>query len=332
MKQFFKSSISISAALICSMFASTQVVAQQEIQIKTTKLSDSVYMLQGSGGHIGLSVGEDGVVMIDDQFAPLSDKIKAAVAEITDKPIKYVINTHWHGDHSGGNKNFADSGSVIVAHQNVRERMSKDQFMEMFQREVKASPKEALPVITFNDEINFHLNGDDIRVKHVSFAHTDGDAIIHFVNDNIIHTGDTVFSGSYPFIDTGSGGSIVGFLANLEGIIAMANADTQIIPGHGALTNKAKLTNYHAMLSDIYANYKTLKSQGKTIDEIVEIGISKKYDADFGQGFIKPDVLAKLIDSSVDRSMQGEMQKKSETMQPAKTSHRHGGDQSAHSH
>jgi len=294
-------------------FSSTQVFAQQEVQIETTNLGSGVYMLKGQGGNIGVSVGEDGVFMIDDQFAPLSDKIKAAVSALSDKPVKFVINTHWHGDHTGGNENFAKSGSVIVAHENVRKRMSTKQVMKAFGREVPASPAQALPVITFTEQVNFHLNGDDLNVIHVPFAHTDGDAIIHFKKANIIHMGDTLFNGMYPFIDTGSGGSIQGFLSNLKNVIELSNEQTQIIPGHGAMTNKAELTVYHAMLADIYKNYRDLKAQGKTLEEMTEIGISKKYDEKFGQGFIKPDVLLKLIDSSQDQ-------------------HNHGAGQSAHQH
>ena len=320
-KKFAVIGLAVTAAM-----SMNQINAQQEVTIKTTDLGSGVFMLKGQGGNIGVFAGEDGVFMIDDQFAPLSDKIKAAVAEISDQPVKYLINTHWHGDHTGGNENFANSGSVIVAHKNVRERMSTKQLMKAFDREVPASPSAALPVITFTDQVNFHLNGDELNVIHVPYAHTDGDAIIHFKKANIVHMGDTLFNGSYPFIDTGSGGSIQGFLSNLENVIAMSNEQTQIIPGHGAMSNKAELTIYHAMLSDIFQNYKKLKAQGKTLEEMTEIGISKKYDEKFGQGFIKPDVLLKLIHSS---SIDEKGAKK--VIQPDhKNLHDHGAGQSAH--
>ena len=320
----------ILSLVFIGLLISNTAYAQQEVNIKATKLSDSIYMLQGAGGHIGISIGDDGVVMIDDQFAPLSEKIKATIAEITDKPIRFVINTHWHGDHVGGNANFANEGSMIVAHKNVRERMSTDQFMELFQREVKAAPEEALPVITFKKMINFHLNGDEIRVIHVPHAHTDGDAIIHFVTDNIVHAGDTVFSGTYPFIDVGSGGTVTGFLENLEGIIAISDEDTQIIPGHGPLTNKAGMIEYHRVLSHIYSNYLKLKNSGKSFEEIQAIGISNDYDESYGKGFIKPDVFLKLIDASyaVEHS-----QNEASTVSEVKSkTHHHGAGQTAHKH
>jgi len=310
------------------MLSATQVQAQQEVVIETTDLGSGVYMLKGQGGNIGVIVGEDGVFMIDDQFAPLSDKIKAAIAEISDKPIKAVINTHWHGDHTGGNENFAKSGSVIVAHENVRKRMSTKQVMKAFGREVPASPKQALPVITFTEQLSFHINNDKLNVIHVPNAHTDGDAIIHFKNANVVHMGDTLFNGMYPFIDVGSGGSIQGFLQNLDNVINMSDANTQIIPGHGPMTNRAELSLYHAMLADIYNNYKNLKAQGKTLEEITEIGISKKYDEKFGQGFIKPDALLGFIHTSSDNNPESKS-----LIQPSKKNlHDHGAGQSAHKH
>ncbi len=312
--------------MLSALCVSATSYAQQEVVIETTDLGSGVYMLKGQGGNIGVSVGEDGVFMIDDQFAPLSDKIKAAISEISDQPVKFLINTHWHGDHTGGNENFAKSGSVIVAHENVRKRMSTKQVMKAFNREVPASPQLALPVITFTEQVNFHLNGDELNVIHVPNAHTDGDAIIHFKKANIVHMGDTLFNGNYPFIDVGSGGSIQGFLQNLENVINLSDAETQIIPGHGKMTNKAELTLYHAMLADIYNNYKVLNKQGKSIEEITEIGISKKYDEKFGNGFIKPESLLKFIHAS---SMESSESKK--LIQPDhKDLHDHGAGQSAH--
>ena len=300
--------------------------AQQEVNIVTTDLGSGVYLLKGQGGNIGLFVGEDGVFMIDDQFAPLSDKIKAAVADISDQPVKFIINTHWHGDHTGGNENFAKSGSVIVAHENVRKRMSTKQVIKAFNREVPASAQQALPVITFTEQVNFHINGDDLNVIHVPNAHTDGDAIIHFIKANIIHMGDTLFNGNYPFIDIGSGGSIQGYLQNLENVIELADDKTQIIPGHGVMSNKSSLILYHAMLADIHNNYKILKEQGKSLEEITEIGISKKYDEKYGNGFIKPESLLNFIHASSVEKLD-----KAKLIQPNKTDlHDHGAGQSAH--
>ena len=213
----------------------TTAVAQDDVKITITPVAGSVHMLTGQGGNIGLSIGEDGVFMVDDQFAPLTEKIKAAIAEKTDKPIKFVINTHWHFDHTGGNENLGKEGVVIVAHHNVRERMSKDQVIEFFQREMPASPKAALPVITFGKGITFHLNDDTIKVKHVPPAHTDGDSIVWFKQANVLHAGDLFFNGMFPFVDVAHGGSALTLARNIRDITGRFPADAKIIPGHGPL-------------------------------------------------------------------------------------------------
>ena len=198
--------------------------AQQDfskVDIKTTQLSDSVYMLTGRGGNVGVSVGADGVFRIDDQFAPLSTKIQAAIAEISDQPVKYVLNTHWHGDHTGGNENFGTNGAVIVSHENVRKRLSTKQFMKAFGREVPAAPDTALPVITFSNDATFHFNDTEIRVMHLPLAHTDGDSGVFFAEANVLHLGDTFFNGFYPFIDQGSGGSLEGITNAATKALAM---------------------------------------------------------------------------------------------------------------
>ncbi|MBT8487910.1 MAG: MBL fold metallo-hydrolase, partial [Gemmatimonadetes bacterium] len=182
----------------------------ENVQIRTQQVADGVYMLMGQGGNIGVSVGDDGVFIIDDQFAPLTDKILAAIAAITDEPVRFVFNTHWHGDHTGGNENMGEAGALIVAHDNVRERMSTEQVLERIGRPVSttpASPAGALPVITFSEDVSFHINGGQLHAFHVSNAHTDGDAIVHFVSANVVHMGDTFFRDRFPFIDTASGGS-----------------------------------------------------------------------------------------------------------------------------
>jgi glyoxylase-like metal-dependent hydrolase (beta-lactamase superfamily II) len=197
------------------------------VEIKTIKL----------GGNIGVSSGEDGVFMIDDQFAPLTVRIKAAIEKISDKPIRFIINTHWHYDHTGGNENHGNEDVVIVAHDNVRERLSKDGFIEAFNKKIPASPKAALPVITFNDRVTFHLNQQEIQVIHRSNAHTDGDSIVIFKSANVIHTGDTFFNTMYPFIDGSSGGSVKGVIDATDYVLSLANETTKIIPGHGPLAD-----------------------------------------------------------------------------------------------
>ncbi len=269
--------------------------AQEEVIIESSDLGSGVYMLKGQGGNIGVFAGEDGVFMIDDQFAPLSEKIKAAVAEISDKPIKFLINTHWHFDHTGGNENFSNSGSVIVAHENVRKRMSTDQLMQTFNREVKASPKVALPVVTFDQQVGFHLNNDYINVMHVANAHTDGDVIIFFEQANVIHMGDTFFNGTYPFIDVGSGGSLKGIIDAAEKALLIANNETDIIPGHGPLATISDLKKYHKIMSDIHMQFTTLKKKGMSDEDIKAEGITLDYDEELGNGFIGPEKFIEIL-------------------------------------
>lgn len=270
-----------------------------EVKIKTQQLSDGLYVLFGQGGNIGLSVGDDGVYIIDDQYAPLTEKINQAIDDITDQPVKFVINTHWHGDHTGGNENFGQAGATIVAHDNVRKRMASDQVMAFFDREVPASPDVALPVVTFDNELSLHLNDDNMRVYHVANAHTDGDAIIYFEKDNVLHMGDTYFNIGYPFIDTDSGGSINGYIAALEKGLALADGDTQIIPGHGPMATHADMTAYVAMLKNIKDKVARLKAEGKSLEQVIQAKPSAEYDEKNGQAFIKPDQIITFIYKSL---------------------------------
>jgi glyoxylase-like metal-dependent hydrolase (beta-lactamase superfamily II) len=270
-----------------------------EVTIKTQKLTDGLYVLFGQGGNIGLSVGDDGVYIIDDQYAPLTDKINHAIDDITDQPVKFVINTHWHGDHVGGNENFGKSGSIIVAHDNVRKRMNSEQISTLSGKKTPASPKDALPVVTFDSELSLHLNNDKMRVYHVAKAHTDGDAIIYFEKDNVLHMGDTYFNIGYPFIDTGSGGTIDGYIAAVERGLELSDDKTQIIPGHGPMSNKAELTEFSNMLKDLRSKVSKLKSAGKSLEEVLAAKPSAEYDAENGQAFIKPDQIVTFIYNSL---------------------------------
>jgi len=258
-----------------------------------------VYMLIGQGGNIGLCVGEDGAFVVDDQFAPLTEKIQGAIAKVTDQSVRFLVNTHWHGDHTGGNENFGKMGVVIVAHENVRRRMSVEQFMEAFGRSVPPSPPKALPIITFTDGVVFHLNGDEVRVFHVEHAHTDGDAVVYWMNANVVHTGDVYFNGTYPFIDISSGGSLEGTIEGANRVLELANDQTKIVPGHGALSNRAELVAYRDMLVTARNAIRNLLDQGKTIDEVVAAKPTKDLDAKWGQGFMKPDVWVKIVASSM---------------------------------
>jgi len=259
------------------------------VEIKTIPVADGIWMLAGAGGNIGVSAGADGVFLIDDQFAPLTEKIKAAVAAVDSGTIRFVLNTHWHGDHTGGNENLGKDGVLIFAHENVRKRMSTDQLIEALDSAVPASPEVALPVVTFTDSVTFHLNGDTIRVFHVAPAHTDGDSIVRFAGANVVHMGDVFFSGMYPFIDVSSGGSIDGVIAAASDILDATNEATKFIPGHGPLSGRAELIAYRDMLRVVRQAVAELIAAGKGRAEVIEAKPSAAFDAQWGGGFRKPD-------------------------------------------
>jgi len=269
--------------------ASAQEQDFSKVTIKTTRVAEGVYMLQGAGGNIGVSVGDDGVVVIDDQFAPLTPKIQEAISAISKKPIKFVLNTHWHGDHVGGNENFAAAGAVIVAHDNVRKRMSVGQFMEAMKRQVPPAPPKALPVVTFSTDATLHLNGEDIHVLYVGPAHTDGDAIVVFPKAKVVHMGDTFMTISYPFVDLGSGGTYDGFVAVADKVLGMVDESFKIIPGHGDLSVKADLKSWHDMLTTIRARVKKAADSGKTLEAAQKAKLTAEWDDKWGKAFITPD-------------------------------------------
>ena len=290
----------IAAALgIAGLSIGTTSLAQTQdfdaVEIQTVPVAENIYMLLGEGGNIGVSAGEDGVFMIDDQFAPLTEKIRAAIATLSDEPIRFLVNTHWHYDHTGGNENLGEAGVVIVAQDEVYSRMSTEQFIEAFQREVPPSPPAALPVITFNDTATFHFNGQTMRAFHVEDAHTDGDTVIHFVEADVIHAGDTYFNGFYPFIDTSSGGSLVGMISAAEEILALSGEDTQIIPGHGPLSNREELEAYRQMLVDMRVRTESAIAQGLSLEEFLASDASADYDEAWGDGFLAPEQFLTIL-------------------------------------
>lgn len=292
------------AALLLAASPTPRLLAQQDmsdVEVETHLAGNGVWMLVGRGGNIGVSAGEDGVFLIDDQYAPLTEKIRAAVAKINDRPIRFVLNTHWHGDHTGGNENLGGAGALIVAHDNVRERMSVEQFMERFDRTVPPSPPAALPVITYTDAVTFHLNGDEIHAFHVAPAHTDGDSVVHFRKANVLHMGDVFFHGMYPFIDLGSGGSARGVLDAVNRALELADGDTKVIPGHGPLADEAALTAYRDMLADVIGKVEALVAEGKSLEEVQEAKPSASYDEAWGGGFIGPDDFVATVYQSVRR-------------------------------
>ena len=272
------------------------------VVIKTEQVTPGIYMLVGEGGNIGVSVGEDGVFMIDDQYAPLTDRITAAIASLSDQPIRFLINTHWHGDHTGGNENLGNRGVLIVAHDNVYERMSRDTEIAAFNQVVPAAPKAALPVITFNDNVTFRLNGEEIRVMHYSNSHTDGDSVIYFKNANVMHTGDLWFNGIYPFIDVSSKGSIDGVISSIKALIALADNETRIIPGHGPLSDKQGMQGYLEMLETVRDRMAVLIADGKSLEEIIELKPNADYDATLGHGYFTPENFLRFVHSSLTQS------------------------------
>ena len=247
MKRFMLPSILIVCGL--NIFGHAQDFSK--IRVTTIPLGDSIYMLATrAGGNLAVCAGEDGVFLVDSDYKELFEKIESAIAAISDKPVRYVVNTHWHFDHVGGNEGFAKKGSTLVAHKNVLERLASDQHIGILDIDVPASPESAQPKITYSETMTFHLNGEEITITHVPNAHTDGDGIVHFKKANVIHTGDIVFNRMYPFIDVSSGGSIDGMIAAVEAILKRCDDKTRIIPGHGPLSSKAELETYGDMLQE----------------------------------------------------------------------------------
>ncbi len=269
-----------------------------QVQIQTEKLAEGVYMLIGSGGNIGVCAGKEGALLIDSQYAGLTDKIRAAVAAISDGPIRFVVNTHWHFDHTEGNENLAKGGAVIFAHENVRKRMSTNQ--SILGSEVPASPKAALPMVTFDQKgMTFHLNGHEVELIHIPYAHSDGDVLVHFTGPDVLHMGDIYFEGMYPFIDVAAGGSIDGMIGAVDQVLAMIDGDTIIIPGHGPLSNKEKLQGYRNMLASIRERVAQLLKEGKTLEEIQAAKPTQEFDTAMGQGFMNPDMFVGIVYDSM---------------------------------
>jgi len=286
--------VSMAAAMAACLAA--PAAAQQDfskVEVKAENLAPGVSVLFGAGGNIGVSHGEDGTVLIDDQFAPLTPKIQAAVAALGASPVKFLINTHWHGDHSGGNENFGKAGAVIMAHDNVRVRMATDQKTPF--GEVKASPKVALPVITYAEGLKLHLNGEEVRVISVPPAHTDGDSVVHWTKSNVIHMGDLFFHKmSYPFVDRSSGGDVRGVIAAADKVLAMANDQTKIIPGHGAVASKADLQAYRDMLVAIVGKIEAAVKAGKSLEEVKAMKPADGFGVN-PSGFITADRFVEMV-------------------------------------
>jgi cyclase len=289
----------------CLLGLAALAAAQQDfskVRIRAEKLADTVWMLTGSGGNLAVSAGEDGVLLVDDQYAPLTERITAAIGELTPKPVRFVLNTHWHGDHVGGNVNLANAGAVIVAQDNVRTRLATEQYLELWRATVKPLPKAGLPVITFPQEATFHLNGEAIRVFHVPRAHTDGDAVVHFTGSDVIHTGDVFWNRLYPLIDTGAGGTLDGMIAAVDRVLAIATPSTRIVPGHGPLATREDLVAYRRMLATIGERVRAKLREGRTPEEIAASDVTAGFDDVWGKGFLTPPRFAQMVADNLRRT------------------------------
>ncbi len=256
--------------------------------VDVVPVSGNVSMLVGAGGNVGVSIGDDGVLLVDDQFGYMTEGLLGAVATLTTEPVRYLVNTHWHSDHTGGNENMAGEGVVLVAHDNVRRRMSTDQAVGSPPRTFPASPAVALPRITFDREVTFHWNGDVVYAFHVPNAHTDGDTIIHFEAADVLHMGDTFFNGFYPFIDTSSGGGIDGLIAAADAALERCGDDTRIIPGHGDVGTRDDLRDYRDMLVDARSRIAPLVERGLTLEQVITESPTEHLDERWGGGFMNP--------------------------------------------
>jgi glyoxylase-like metal-dependent hydrolase (beta-lactamase superfamily II) len=282
-------------AIVFGLLGSTDIevapqqVPQFEMRISTQKLSDDLYLLEGAGGNVLAYVWDEGVLLVDDKVPPIGARLKAAVAEITTQPIRFVINTHWHPDHRGGNEALAADGAVIVAHENVRRRMSVESFIAVFGRKLPPSPPKALPIVTFTSDVTFHLGGEEISVTHVGAAHTDGDSFVRFRNANVFHLGDCYLHGSFPVIDYSSNGTFAGTLAAVDTALEIADSRTRIIPGHGPVSNAEQLRGWRDMLATIYSRVKTAVAAGKTLAQIKADRPAREWEGRLPQSFVTAD-------------------------------------------
>jgi len=293
----------ITLALL-ALLASAQDQDFSKVQIKVTRVSGNIYMLEGAGGNIAASVGGDGIVIVDDQYAPLADKIAAALKSIgvTDKPVRFVINTHYHGDHTGGNAPFANQGATVIAQDNVRKRLEaggKAGNGGSITMDVKPAEKGALPIITFDHDVTVHLNGEDIRALHFPAGHTDGDSIIFFPKANVVHMGDDYVRYGFPFIDVTSGGSVQGMIAACEKVIPMLPPDVKVIPGHGQLSNLDEVREYVQMLKGTTAAVEAALNKGSTLDQMKKDKILAAWDKKYAGKFITQDVFIETLYNSL---------------------------------
>lgn len=282
------------------LLTSPALFAREEaVEYQAHTLSDTLTMLIGKGGNVAISAGDEGVYLVDDQFPNIADQLLAQIRKISDKPIRFVVNTHYHEDHTGGNEALAGQGAVIIAHENIRQRMSTEQFNQFWNASTPAATPAALPVITFNDTVSLHLNGEKTVVYHVPRAHTDGDSVIHFTGSNAIHMGDNYFNGLYPFIDLDGGGSVQGMIAAIDKALSLSDEETKIIPGHGPLSTPAELRNHRDFLQKATVQVKTLLDQGMSLDQAIAARPTAEWDDTLGKVWITPAQFVTFIYNSL---------------------------------
>jgi cyclase len=275
----------------------------EKVEIRVEKVAGSVYLLTGLGGNIGLSIGADGVVVVDDQFAPLVPRIREAIRGLTQQPVRFVLNTHWHFDHTGGNAPFA-AEATILAHENARRRMRDGDPKQVAGRAIEPAAPEALPVITFDHSLSLHLNGEEVRALHYPKGHTDGDVVVFFPQSKVVHMGDLFITLGFPFVDVASGGSLLGLIEDLDAVLAVLPDDVKVIPGHGTLSTKAELRKFTEMLRDCVERVRSARREGRTLAQMQQENVLGAYDA-LGQGFVPTRDFIALIDSELERAPGG---------------------------
>lgn len=280
--------------------ANFNIVYGSHLEVNTTKISENMYLIHGAGADVILFDGTDGVILVDDQYAPVTDKMKLLISNITTNPIKFVINTHIHPDHTGGNKKLGEAGTMIISHDNVRKRLSVDQFYVFINQTVSSLSEKGLPILTFSENMTIYQNNEKIVLIHLDNGHTDGDSIVFFTNNNVVHTGDVFSDRTYPFIDIPHGGSVEGFISSLEKIFLTINNETKVVGGHSGISNQTEVKNYLDMFIDVSNKINNMILEGKSLDEIIRSKPTSKYDAIYNDhSFVKPNDFIKNIYASL---------------------------------
>jgi cyclase len=293
-------SLALAAGFTVLVLTPFSSAAEEQPSVSVTPLKGPLHLMQGRGGNVVVSIGDDGVLLVDDDYAPYAPAYQQAIAKLTESDIepRFVLNTHWHGDHTGSNAFWGERGAVIMAHTNVRRRMSTRQEMKALDRVVEPGPKVALPVVTYGDSLAVHFNGDDIEVQYYPRGHTDGDSVVFYSRENVVHMGDLFFKDAFPFVDIGSGGDVFGYAANVKALLARVDDSTLIVPGHGSLANKADLARFHQMLITTSAIVKSALEQDMAVEAIINRGLGEEW-ASWGKGFIDESMWIRTIAASV---------------------------------